>query len=496
MISRFILRLIAILLATYTIVVLSRDLTAPQPEPNQGPSDVPAKPNRLTQTPVEHFIVLMQENHTFDNYFGTYPGADGLPNGTCMPAASVDPNTPHCVAPFHLDSVVSIDEDDDSPEIGPTDLDHSSATFQAQYNNGRMDGFVTALQQRNQDGRVALGYYDERDLPAYWSLAREYVLFDRFFSSVSGGSFLNHVFWIAGASGGNKEGSTNSPLNDLPTIFDRLDERGISWKFYIQNYDPNLTYRTASRYVGNRASQVVWAPLLRLDRYIDDPRLNSHIVDLEQYYTDLEAGTLPAVAYLVPSGNSEHPPGRVSAGQHFVVSLLQALLRSDAWPSSAFLLTYDDWGGWYDHVPPPQVDAYDYGFRVPALLVSPYARRGHVEHAVLDFTSILRFIEDNWGLKPLAERDSFATSIVGAFDFSAPPRSPRFVLPLPAAERPMAPVRGLIYATYGGAFAFAVLLVAWAALGARPRHRVAEPAPTDIAYPTEPWLGAPERTTP
>jgi phospholipase C len=405
---------------------------------------VPPATRAQPATRIEHFIVLMQENHTFDNYFGTYPGADGIPPDACMPDVS------DCVRPFHITGAAA-------------DLDHSSATFQTQYNNGRMDGFVKALDQRNQNGALAMGYYDETDLPYYWSIARDYVMFDHFFSSVSGGSFLNHVFWIAGASGGNKEGATGSPLKDLPTIFDRLEERGISWKFYVQNYDPNLTYRTADRYVGNRASQVVWAPVLRLDRFIDDPRLFSHIVDLDEYFVDLENGTLPAVSYMVPSGDSEHPPGRVSAGQHLVVSLLQALVRSDAWSSSAFLWTYDDWGGWYDHVPPPQVDAYGYGFRVPALLVSPYARRGHVEHTVLDFTSILKFIEDNWGLPPLGERDTFAASIAGAFDFSAEPRPARFLTPQPVPRRQVAPVRGLIYATYGGAALFSALLLAWAA---------------------------------
>jgi phospholipase C len=433
MIPRYCLHVLVLCLFAYG----SRTTEQQQPDVVQPVTHAPDRP-------IKHFIVLMQENHTFDNYFGTYPGADGLPPGTCMPTAS------DCVAPFHLNTVA-------------LNLDHSSATFQTQYNNGRMDGFISALDQRNQDGRIAMGYYDESDLPYYWSIAREYVLFDRFFSSVSGGSLLNHLFWIAGASGGNKEGVTGGAINDLPTIFDRLEERGISWKFYVQNYDPKLTYRTASRYVGSRASQVVWAPVLKLDRFVDDPRLFSHIVDLDEYFVDLEDGTLPAVACIVPSGSSEHPPRRVAAGQHFVVSLLQALVRSDAWSSSAFLWTYDDWGGWYDHVPPPQVDAYGYGFRVPALLVSPYARRGHVEHAVLDFTSILKFIEDNWDLPPLAERDTFATSIAGAFDFSVAPRPARLIAVPPAPRRQVAPVRGLIYATYGGAMVVAGLLVAWAA---------------------------------
>src|SRR5690606_34072468 len=132
-------------------------------------------------------------------------------------------------------------------------------------------GFVYALNLRNQDGRLAMGYYDEEDLPYYWNIADEYVLFDNFFSSVHGGSFENHVFWVA-ASTGMKEGvDLQESLADTPTIFDRLQEAGISWKFYVQNYEPELNYRTAHLYPANRASQVTWVPLLNFDRFLDDP---------------------------------------------------------------------------------------------------------------------------------------------------------------------------------------------------------------------------------
>jgi phospholipase C len=420
---------------------------------------------RLPQTPIEHVIVVMQENHTFDNYFGTFPGADGIPAGTCLPENAENQAASACVAPFHLsgDTVEAID------------LAHNEASFQGQYNNGQMDGFVRTLDDNNQTGRVAMGYYDDRDLPFYWSIAGDNVLFDHFFSSVSGGSFLNHLFWIAGASGGNNNGLPRAAISDVTTIFDELEERGIPWKFYVQDYDPNLTYRTAGQYRGNRASQVVRVPLLAIDRFIDDPRLASHIVDLDQYFDDLQRGALPAVAYVVPSSTSEHPPGRVQSGQQFVVSLLDALMRSDAWSRAAFMWTYSTWGGWYDHVPPPQVDAYGYGFRVPAVLVSPYARRGHVEHAVLDFSSILRFVEDNWGLQPLGERDALAGSIAGALDFAAGPRAPRFFSPGRTTEPAPMRVNGIIYATYGGATALACFLVVWAAVSTRDRRRGARP---------------------
>lgn len=407
----------------------------------------------VPRTPIRHFIFLMQENHTFDNYFGTYPGVDGIPAGTCIPVDPSDPQNADCVAPFHISDRES------------TNLDHSRSTFMLQYAMGRMDGFVYALNQRNQNGAMAMGYYDDRDLPYYWNIADEYVLFDHFFSSAQGGSSTNHMYSVAGVPGiGRTPIKGKGYGNDVLTIFDRLEERGISWKFYVQNYDPSITYRDLPS-DANRASQVVWVPLLNFDRFIDDPKLSSHIVDLGEYFTDLENGTLPSVAYIVPSGASEHPPGSLLAGQKFVRKLIQALMSSEAWPSSAFLWTYDDWGGWYDHVPPPQVDAEGYGFRVPALLVSPYARRGYIESAQLDFTSILKFIEDNWDIEPLAERDATARNIVTAFDFSQPPRKPHFISFVRESNpQPVESTRTIVYWAYGAALVFGGLLLSKAAI--------------------------------
>jgi phospholipase C len=409
-------------------------------------------------TPIEHFIVLMQENHTFDNYFGTYPGADGIPAGACIPVDPFDHTNTDCVEPYHIG---------DRPI---DDLDHSLSTFEAQYNEGNMNGFVYALNQRNQNGALSMGYYDGRDLPYYWNLADEYVLFDRFFSSDHGGSFANHMFWATAQAGGGRV--TEEGYSDLLTIFDRLEERGISWKFYVQNYDPNINYRTSSQYSGNRASQIIWVPLLNIARFLDDPKLASHIVDLNEYYTDLENGTLPAVAYIAPSGASEHPPGSIRSGQKFVKALIQALMRSDAWDSSAFLLTYDDWGGWYDHVPPPQVDKDGYGMRVPAILVSAYAKRGHIDSTVLDFTSIPKFIEENWDLKPIAKRDARAKSFVSAFDFSQSPRQP-VLIPFERVqkEQRIEPRRIVIYAAYGGALVLAIMMFIWTAVGSDLRRQ-------------------------
>jgi phospholipase C len=414
---------------------------------------------RKANTPIEHVIFLMQENHSFDNYFGTYPGADGFPEGLCVPVDPFDPANEECIEPFLMGS----------NEVENADPDHSEVTHRLQYNDGKMDGFIYALEQRNQDGRIAMGYYDDSVLSYYWNIADEYVLFEHFFSSAAGGSLINHLYWIAAAPGTVGEGQTlQEVLAETPTIFDRLQEAGISWKFYIQNYEPELTYRTVHLFPGNRAAQITWAPVLNMDRFLDDPELNSRIVNMEEYHSDLINGTLPHVAFMVPSGPSEHPPSSLQSGQAFVKTLIQALMASDYWESSAFIWSYDDWGGWYDHVPPPQVDAYGYGFRVPALLVSAYAKRGHIDSTTLDYTSVLKFIADNWDLEPLSERDAQAESIISAFDFDQPPRRPAFVSYSREEGAPKPePKRSVIYIMYSAGVGFAAFVIVGATIWTR-----------------------------
>jgi phospholipase C len=179
---------------------------------------LPTHRSAQARTPIKHVISILQENHTYDNYFGTYPHGDGLPQGLCVP---VNPKRPSgtCVRPFHIGS----------NGILPRDLDHSSATARLQIDGGRMDGFVHALDLRNQDGRLALGYRDGRDIPYYWNLADQYVLYDRFFSSAGAGSFLNHVYWVTGSAGSGYDRFPPGGYKNLATIFDRLEAAGVSW---------------------------------------------------------------------------------------------------------------------------------------------------------------------------------------------------------------------------------------------------------------------------
>ncbi|MDH4145610.1 MAG: alkaline phosphatase family protein [Acidimicrobiia bacterium] len=447
-------------------VVAALGVSAVAPSPAGSAAAVPAgvddrvdgeAASTPTATPIKHFITLMQENHSFDNYFGTYPGADGFAPDTCVP---VDPDVAggSCVEPFWLG---------DQPI---TDLGHTSEVFEAQFAGGDMDGFVEAFADRNEEaGEQTVGYYDDRDLPYYWNLADEYVLFDRFFTSAHGGSVRNHFYWVAAHPGNTEEdGLRAEGFDEVRTIFDELQAAGVSWKFYVQNYDPEINFRNPV--TGPRAAQRVWVPLLNYNRFLDDPELSSRIVGLDQYFEDLATGQLPSVAYIVPSGASEHPPGSIQAGERFVRSLIDALMRSSAWESSAFTWTYDDWGGWYDHVAPPQVDEFGYGFRAPALLVSPYARRGHIDSTTLDFTSLLTFIENNWGVPPLAARDATANDIVSAFDFDQAPREPALLGR--SRETPPRPPSnaGVIYGTYAAAPLASAALAAALGLGRRRRR--------------------------
>ena len=238
---------------------------------------------RTPTTPIRHIVVLMQENHSFDNYFGTYPGADGLPAGTCLPKSFRNASL-GCVRPSHMGggAVLGLGSD-------PT-------LFARQFHGGRMDGFVAAYRVGRGLGGLPnpLGYYDERDLPFAWNLADRYVLFDRFFSSARGGSVWNHLFAIT-ATPGNPRADELPPAGypATTTIFDRLEAAGIPWRFYVKDYDPTNTI--AHPVLGERASQLLQVPLLAMPRVLRSPRLTSNIVDMQEFYRDAQSGRLPAV---------------------------------------------------------------------------------------------------------------------------------------------------------------------------------------------------------
>jgi hypothetical protein len=303
----------------------------------------------------------------------------------------------------------------------------------------------------------------------------------------------NHLYWMTGSDGGLTDERIPDQGVSTPSIFDRLQAAGVTWKIYIENYDGavNIDDPAALRRI-----QLARAPVLAnpgfVKEFVDNPAMKGHVADLSHYYDDLAKGQLPAVSYIVPSGSSEHPPSKLHSGPLLVNRLIGALERSSAWPQSAFLLSYDDAGGFYDHVVPPTAGGSSLGFRVPALLVSPFAPVGKVNHTTLETASIPGFIEDNWNLAPLTTRDASAGRLTTAFDFKQPPRRAETV-PFTRITAPLSlPGRGSVFPLYGGAAALAGLVIAGAVV-LEVRHRAGttdgedpEPDPVGATAPDGP----------
>jgi phospholipase C len=405
------------------------------------------------KTPISHLIVMTQDQHSFDNYFGARNGVDGIPHGICVPATAQS-STP-CVTPFSLTA----------SGLKPTLL-ATAAAQQVSVDGGRMDGFVRAQAAPRVNGKSSMGYYLPSDLPAITELANNGVLFDHWFSSVPGGTIANRMFAISATAVPDTDQVPATGWADLPVIFDRLQSAGVSWKIYVENFAPTLTVNTADARA-RRGGQLARVPLLDLSRYENSPALMAHIADLDTYYSDLATGSLPAVSWIVTTASTERAPADPQNGQREARNVVNALGESSAWPSSAFLLSYDSSGGWYDHVAPPTEDGAVLGLRVPALLISPYATPGLVNHAQLDSASVLRFIETNWSLAPLTSRDRDATDMGTAFSFGHSPR-PATILGT-STSGPVAPIpnRTVIYGIYLLAALAVAGVVAWAALGGR-----------------------------
>jgi phospholipase C len=391
--------------------------SASPPAPVPAAVDATAVPTRW---PIKHVVYLIKENRTFDHLFGTFPGARGATVG-------MDHGEPRPL-------VRAIDR-------LPGDIPHCYGCAIAAWNRGRMDGF-----DQGEHGDWAYSQFRRSQLPNYWRWAEEFVLFDNVFASAHGPSFPNHLYTIAAQSGGaidnprrddvisNTFGCDAPPeqlvqvvdsegtIEEVPPCFDFLTEgdllnrAGISWAYYAAQEDQ---------------AGYIWSAYSAIRRYREDPRRwRRHIFPVDRVIEDIEAGLLPPVTWITPRfALSEHPEYSFCRGENWSTKVINAIMRSPMWRDTAIFLTWDDYGGFYDHLPPPQVDRMGFGFRVPMLLISPYARRGLVSHELGEFSSVLRFIEDNWGLSRLTHRDRRATPLLSAFDFEQPPR-PRLPLPL------------------------------------------------------------------
>jgi phospholipase C len=404
-------------------------------------------------------VVAMQDQHSFDNYFGTRPGVDGIPGGVCEPARAGAAKP--CVRPTPID-------------VANYAWAPLRATRRAQavaVDGGRMDGFVRSQASRVSDGRTAMGYYRPTQVPTLSALADHSVLFDHWFSSVPGGSIANRLFAVTARTTDAQTSVPAAGWRGLPTIFDRLDAAHVSWRIYVQNYDPGLTIAAAGARQ-REGGQLARVPVLAMPRFVADPRLRGHVVDLSRYYRDLATGRLPAVSYVVSTSSTEHPPENPAVGQGLMHALVNALIASPEWAHAAFLLDYDSSGGWYDHVVPPTVGGARLGLRVPALLLSPYAVPGTVDHSAYDGSAaVLRFIENNWSLAPLSGRDRHAGDLAAAFRFARTPR-PAALIAVPGSQtRVRQPASGILYAGYLTALLIAVAAVVLSGAGERRRRR-------------------------
>ena len=404
--------------------------------PNQAPSNgrqQPIPPKGMQK--IKHVIWIMQENRTFDNYFGTFPGADGIPPGTCLPKM---PGSRECITPFHMPNLLPV-----------CDLPHEWEDAHAVYDNGKMDAFVWV-----EGTSYTMAYLDDRDIPNYWQYAKHYTLCDRFFSSQMGESLTNHLYMVAAQSGSLihgldsveqaeaiQDGHDDPGGFSFEAIVNLLDEGGVSWKYYVET-----TPLTGGEFPPDAVGLLghpdpkkfsLWNPLPAFKKVRENPQRMARLVDLREYLSDLKQGTLPAVSFIVPAfDDSEHPPATAQEGMWYVTTLINLLMQSKYWDDSVVVLTWDDYGGFYDHVVPPEVDGYGLGPRVPALVISPYAKPGYISHNVYDFTSVLKFIEELHALPHLTARDARATGISDCFDFNQKPLS-TFVIPVPHLPAPV-----------------------------------------------------------
>jgi phospholipase C len=430
---------------------------------------------------IKHVVIIMQENRSFDSYFGTFPGADGIPPGVCVPEAA----SGECIRPFHDSSDVNYG--------GP----HRHADALADIDGGAMDGFVRQA-QAGQKCRSAhagcspckssaaagnvrcldvMGYHDAREIPNYWTYAKRFVLQDHMFAPNSSSSLPAHLYmvseWSAYCKDANDPSTCRSrvqhPNPDVPGLVSPNDGKyvvyawtditwlmhmdHVSWRYYVTPGDaPDCAdgAMTCGAVKQGPHTLGLWNPLPSFTDVRQDGQLGD-IAPIRQFLPAARQGTLPAVSWVIPNArDSEHPSATVSAGQAHVTRVINAIMRSPDWNSTAIFLSWDDWGGFYDHVEPPTVDALGFGLRVPGIVISPYAKKGFIDHQILSADAYTKFIEDDFlggqRLDPstdgrpdprpdVREENPILGTLDRDFDFHQRPRPP-FTLPLYPAPGP------------------------------------------------------------
>jgi len=449
----------------------------------------PSAGNSATRAPsagirkIKHVVVIMQENRSFDSYFGTYPGANGIPMQNGKPTVcSPNPTTQVCEPPYH--------DAHDVNQGGP----HAAPDAVADINGGKMDGFIR--QQKagfkpecldpnnpictNTSIIDVMGWHDAREIPNYWTYAKQFVLQDAMFEPNASWSLPAHLFMVSGWSAKcSVKDDPSSCVSELqapklpPDFLATLDPRQpisktnpnypwtdltyllhknkVSWGYYVatgNEPDCRDDAATCAEHRQNARTPGIWNPLPFFTTVEQDAQL-SNIQSTDKFVTAARRGRLPSVSWVIPDEiHSEHPPAKVSDGQTWVTNLINTVMSGPDWKSTAIFLSWDDWGGFYDHVQPPTVDVNGYGLRVPGLVISPYAKKGYIDHHVLSHDAYMKFVEDVFlggqRIDPatdgrpdprpgVRENASQLGDLASDFDFTQKPRRP---LLLPAHPKP------------------------------------------------------------
>jgi phospholipase C len=450
------------------VAVLILVLAVPGTTPYAGGPRLLAATTATGINKIQHIVMIQMENRSFDDYFGTFPGADGIPMTNGVPTVCApDPATGTCQQPY-------VDHADINGG-GP----HSASAATGDINGGAMNGFVAQVRDAFVFGGCfgfadpacgsfpahpdVMGYHTASDIPNYWSYAQNFVLQDHMFEPNASWSLPAHLFdvsgWSAYCTAHDPSTCTNSVDNPWPNtgvapIFAWTDltyllhKNNISWGYYVtKGTEPdcaNPATLSCAPVKQNATTLSIWNPLPDFDTVIADNQVGN-VQSVANFYAAAHAGTLPQVSWVIPSGDeSDHPPSPISAGQSYVTSVVNAVMQSPEWSSSAIFLNWDDWGGFYDHEVPPTVDQNGYGLRVPGIVISPYAKAGYVDHQVLSFDAYLKFIEDDFlggqRLDPatdgrpdprptVRENVPILGDLVNDFDFTQSPRPP-MILPV------------------------------------------------------------------
>jgi phospholipase C len=282
-----------------------------------------------------------------------------------------------------------------------------------------------------------MGYHDYHEISNYWNYAMLYVLQDHMFESVASYSLPAHLYMLAGQSGGyyNAAAQARPSTYNFPEITELLTGGKIDWKYYVTSGAKPDT--EDAHVVGSNSQEeqhpdqyTLWNPLPAFPAVQNDPNQRSRLQGTSQFYLDAKNGTLPQVSWIIPSAAvSEHPPSSVKTGMTYVTGLVNAAMQGPDWKSTAIFISWDDWGGFYDHLSPPQIDQYGLGIRVPGIVISPYARQNYVDHHTYSFESWLRIVEERFGIQPMVARDTNALDMLDGFNFQQTPRPPYILDP-------------------------------------------------------------------